>query len=133
MPTIAYKGEKKKVPAKYVPKGLTKSDKKKQVRSIMKQTTRPKRDSASTRRSSHAVKFEQKFGYKVTSARVTKELIKPEGKRQILANGRAAYYTGGSRPNQTPSSWAFARLAAVLATNGKARAVDRAIYDKYKI
>ena len=130
---ISYRGRSRRVPTKYVPKGLTKSDKKKQVKSLIEGTKRPQLDSASTRRSSHVAKFERKYGYKITSKRVTQELIKPEGKRQILAKGRAAYYTGGSRPNQTPSSWAFARLAAVLATNGKARAVDRAIYDKYKL
>ena len=130
---VKHKGSTRKIPKKYVPDTLSASDKKKQVKSIVNKTARPKLDSAKTKRSSHAERFERKFGYKVTSARVTRELIRPEGKRQILAKGRAAYYTGGSRPNTTPTQWANARLAAVLSTNGAARKVDRAIYEKYKI
>jgi len=48
-----------------------------------------------------------------------------------MEKGKAAYFSGGSRPNQTPSSWAYARLASVL-TNGAARKVDKDIWEKYK-
>lgn len=135
MPTtkITHDGKSRRVNKKYVPKSLSASDKKKQVRSIIQGTKRPKLDSATTRRSPHVVSFEKKFGYKITDPRVTKELIRPEGKRQIIARGKAAYYSSGSRPSQTPSSWSLARLAAVLSTNGAARRVDREIYNKYKI
>ena len=35
-------------------------------------------------------------------------------------------------PNQTPSSWAYARLASVI-TGGGARKVDKKIWDKFKL
>ena len=42
-----------------------------------------------------------------------------------------AYYSAGSRPNQTAGSWSRARLASVI-MNGKARKVDIDIWNKYK-
>lgn len=44
--------------------------------------------------------------------------------KQVVAKGRGAYYSSGSRPNQTPHSWAYARLASVL-LGGPALQVDR--------
>ena len=41
-----------------------------------------------------------------------------------------AYFSSGSRPNQTKDSWAFARLASVLLF-GKAANVDRNELLKY--
>ena len=48
---------------------------------------------------------------------------------QIVKKGEGAYYSSGSRPNQTPQSWGLARLASSL-TSGKAAAVDYDILDK---
>jgi hypothetical protein len=42
---------------------------------------------------------------------------------QIIKKGEGAYFSSGSRPNQTPQSWGFARLASSL-TSGKSAAVD---------
>ena len=50
---------------------------------------------------------------------------------KILSKGRGAYYSSGSRPNQTADSWARARLASVI-MGGKARQVDKEIWEKYK-
>jgi hypothetical protein len=36
------------------------------------------------------------------------------GLEMIINKGRGAYYSSGSRPNQTPDSWAYARLASTL-------------------
>lgn len=119
------------VPKKYVPKTLSKEDRKKQVKSIIEGTDRPKVKTFKSKRSPHVEKFEKKFGFKITDKRV-QEIIEPEGIRQILAKGKGAYYSGGSRPNQTPSSWAYARLASAL-TGGKASKVDKKILDKYLI
>ena len=49
---------------------------------------------------------------------------------QIVSKGEGAYYSSGSRPNQTPQSWGIARLASSI-TGGKAAAVDFSIIDKY--
>ena len=46
--------------------------------------------------------------------------------RQIVKKGEGAFYSSGSRPNQTPQSWGYARLASAI-TGGKAAAVDYAI------
>jgi len=42
---------------------------------------------------------------------------------QIVKKGEGAYYSSGSRPNQTPQSWGNARLASAI-TGGDASAVD---------
>jgi len=49
-----------------------------------------------------------------------------------MDKAKGAYFSGGSRPNQTPSSWAYARLASVI-MNGPARKIDKDIWVKYKI
>lgn len=52
--------------------------------------------------------------------------VSPAKQARILARGRAAWATSGSRPGQSPSSWAYARLASAL-LGRKACAVDRHI------
>lgn len=126
---ITYKGKKRNVPRRYVPTSLSKKDKEKQVKSIMTGTDRPKLDSFKSKRSPHVIKFEKKYGFPITSKRVN-EIISEEGKKQILAKGRGAFYSSGSRPNQSADSWAYARLASAL-TGGKAATIDKKILDKY--
>ena len=48
---------------------------------------------------------------------------------EIVKKGEGAYFSSGSRPNQTPQSWGLARLASSL-TSGKAAAVDYDIIKK---
>jgi len=43
--------------------------------------------------------------------------------KQIVRKGEGAYYSSGSRPNQTAQSWGIARLASSL-TGGKSAVVD---------
>jgi len=123
----------KKINPKYLPKSLTPSDRKKQLKSIQAGTDRPKLKSYKSKRSSHAVNFENKYKTKITDLNfVKKNIIRKEGIDKILSKGRGAYYSSGSRPNQTPNSWAYSRLASVI-MNGKARKVDRDIWNEYKI
>ena len=123
----------KKVPKKYVPKGLTEKDKKKQVKSILEQKDRPKVESFKSKRSGLVKRFEDKYKHKITDDKfISKNIIKQKGIDEILSKGRGAYYSSGSRPNQTPESWARARLAGVI-MNSPARKVDKKIWDKYKI
>jgi len=118
--------------SKYVPPSLSKADKKKQIESIKKETLRPKVDFDS-RRSTNVVKFEKKYGYKINNfKKISKEIIKQKGIDEIMAKGRGAYFSSGSRPNQTPESWALGRLASVI-LGGKARKIDVDIWRKYKI
>ena len=120
------------LPQKYVPKSLSKEDKAKQVKSIKEGKDRPKVKSFKSKRSSHVEKFEAKYGYKITNkSRIAKEIISMTGINKILDKGRGAYYSAGSRPNQTANSWAYARLASVI-TGGAARKVDKDIWEKYK-
>jgi len=120
------------LPQKYVPKSLSKEDKAKQVKSIKEGKDRPKVKSFKSKRSSHVEKFEKKYGYKITNkSRIAKEIISMTGINKILDKGRGAYYSAGSRPNQTANSWAYARLASVI-TGGAARKVDKDIWEKYK-
>lgn len=122
----------RKVPKTYVPKSLSPSDKKKQVESIRKGTDRPKLKSYTSKRSSWVEKFEEKYGKKITSKSfIDKNILKKEGQEQIIKKGMGAYYSSGSRPNQTPYSWGIARLASVI-MGGSARKIDKKIWDKYK-
>jgi hypothetical protein len=49
--------------------------------------------------------------------------------QQIVKKGEGAYFSSGSRPNQTAQSWGYARLASSI-TGGKASAVDYSILEK---
>ena len=121
----------KKINPKYVPKSLSESDKKKQIKSIKEGTDRPK-TKYETKRSSHVVAFEKKYGEKITNdSFISKNIISKTGIDKILAKGRGAYYSAGSRPNVSAEQWARARLASVILNKG-ARKVDQEIWDKYK-
>jgi hypothetical protein len=72
--------------------------------------------------------------YKVDNITPNKQLVSATGcslsaLKQIVKKGEGAYYSSGSRPNQTAQSWGLARLASSL-TSGKAAAVDFDILDK---
>ena len=121
----------KKINPKYVPKGLSESDKKKQIKSIKEKKDRPKTD-YETKRSSHVVAFEKKYGVKINDdSFISKNIISKTGIDKILSKGRGAYYSSGSRPNTTAEQWSRARLASVI-MNGPARKVDKSIWEKYK-
>ena len=129
--TYYYKMD-RKIPKQYAPKSLTPADRKKQIKSIKEGKERPKVDSFKSKRSSLVVRFEKKYGYKITNdSRISKEIISKTGIDQILKKGMGAYYSSGSRPNQTPQSWSRARLASVI-LGGPARKVDKKIWEKYK-
>jgi len=117
----------------YVPKELTEKDKKKQIKSIKEKTKRPKLESFKSKRSSWVEKFEKKYGTKITDKKfINENILKTKGINEILKKGQGAYYSSGSRPNQTPFSWANARLASVI-MGGSARKVDKSIWTKYKV
>ena len=123
----------KKIPRKYVPKSLSPEDRKKQIKSIKEKTDRPKLKSFKSKRSSYAERFEKKYGTKISDFKfISKNIIKKKGIDLIMDKGRGAYYSSGSRPNQTPQSWALARLASVI-LKGPAYKIDKDIFEKYKI
>lgn len=123
------------IPFKYVPRSLSIGDRRKQVkairqarRSYSKQVyvDRPQLKSFKGKESPHVRKAKRQFG--VESMNDLKTLSRKSGcptrvLKAILKKGRGAYYSSGSRPNQTADSWAKARLASAL-TGGKASKVD---------
>tara|TARA_R110002153_G_scaffold61782_2_gene166540 strand:- start:62 stop:442 length:381 start_codon:yes stop_codon:yes gene_type:complete len=122
----------KKINPKYIPKSLSTADKKKQIKSIKDKTDRPKLKSYTSKRSSWSKKFEDKYNTKITDKTfINKNIISNAGIEKILLKGKGAYYSSGSRPNQTAFSWAYGRLASVI-MGGPARKVDKDIWNKYK-
>ncbi len=116
---------------KYVPDKLSEKDKQKQIKSIKEGKDRPKVD-YKTKRSTHVVKFEKKYGKPITDLGfIYKNIITKTGVDKILDKGFAAYYSSGSRPNVSKEQWGYARLASVI-MGGKARDVDESIWNKYK-
>tara|TARA_R100000808_G_scaffold14444_1_gene34118 strand:- start:662 stop:1057 length:396 start_codon:yes stop_codon:yes gene_type:complete len=130
MVKITYKGKTRDVPATYL-KGLKGKEREKQIKSFFEGKDRPK-TSVETKRSKYVIQFEKKYGKKINDREyIHKNIITRTGQDKILAKGKGAYYSSGSRPNQTPTSWALARLASVI-VGGPARKIDKDIWDKYK-
>jgi len=119
-------------PKTYVPKGLSKKDEKAQIKSIVEKTDRPKLKSFTSKKSNWVEKFEEKYKVKITNKSwIDTNIIKTKGQTEIIDKGMGAYYSSGSRPNQTPFSWGYGRLASVI-MGGPARRLDKKIWDKYK-
>jgi hypothetical protein len=131
----------KKINMKYLPKNLSLKDKKIQSKMLQKSQkmykkglyyTRKKVDSYKSIKSKHVLKAMKM--YHVEKIGPTNELSKKtkcskESLKQIINKGEGAYYSSGSRPNQTPQSWGIARLASAI-TSGKAALVDYHILEK---
>ena len=135
------------VPLRYIPKNLTRKDKKEQRRMLRKSRklynskqlykgkqyyTRKPLASFKQKTSKHILKARRL--YKLDTITPSKELAKATGctmkaLKQIVRKGEGAYFSSGSRPNQTAHSWGFARLASAV-TGGKAAAVDYKIIEK---
>ncbi len=130
-----------KMNLRYLPKKLTRKDRKKQGKELMKSRrlyrkgiyhARPKVASFKSKKSNHIIKAEKM--YHVDKIGATYELAKATGcsksaLAKIINKGAGAYYSSGSRPNQTAQSWGVARLASSI-TAGKAAAVDYTILEK---
>ena len=136
---IEKKIKKQNIPRKYVPKHLTRKDKKKQYREIMKSKKmykkgkyhiRKKIKGYKTRKSKHKSKFMKMYNLKEDELNLSKISKKTrcskKGLKKIINKGMGAYYSSGSRPNQTPHSWGIARLYSAL-TCGPASKVDKNI------
>ena len=129
------------VPLRYIPKKLTRKDRERQRRMLKKSRklyksnqynkskkyyTRKPLASYKNKTSEHIVKARRL--YKIDNIKPSKELVKATGcsmkaLNKIVSKGEGAYFSSGSRPNQTAQSWGFARLASAV-TGGKAAAVD---------
>jgi len=128
---ITYKGQSRMVPETYM-KGLKGKERQKQIKSIFEGKDRPK-TSVKSKRSSWVEKFEKKYKTKITDKEfIHKNIITKTGQKKIIDKGKGAYYSSGSRPNQTPTSWGLARLASVI-LNGPSRKIDADIWEKYNL
>ena len=130
-----------KFPVRYVPKKITRKDKQKQVKMLLKSKklykekkyyTRKHVTSYKSQKSNHILNARKI--YNVANITPNKELSQKTGcslsaLNQIVKKGEGAYFSSGSRPNQTAQSWGLARLASSL-TSGKAAAVDYDIIEK---
>lgn len=126
---------KKRINLRYLPKKLTLKDRKSQANMLQKSRKLYKQGKYYTRKpvssfqskiSPHILKARKM--YDVEKIGATNELSKKSGcskstLAKIINKGAGAYFSSGSRPNQTAQSWGVARLASAL-TSGKAGAVD---------
>lgn len=125
----------KKIPIRYLPFRLTRKDKKKQIQMLEKSKKLYKKGEYYTRKniksyknkpSNHVAKARKIYGV---------ETIQPNEKlaiatgcsldalKKIVKKGEGAYFSSGSRPNQTAQSWGLARLASSI-TSGKSASID---------
>jgi hypothetical protein len=130
-----------KFPIRYLPKALTKKDKQKQVSMLLKSKKLYKKHKYYTRKNISSYKnkksnhiFNARKIYNIKNITPNNELALKTGCKlsalqKIVKKGEGAYYSSGSRPNQTPQSWGLARLASSL-TSGKSAAVDYDIITK---
>ena len=130
-----------KINLRYLPRRLTMKDRKKQGQQLLKSRrlykkgiyhSRANVKSFKSKKSNHIITAEKL--YKVDKIGATDELAKATGcsksaLAKIINKGAGAYYSSGSRPNQTAQSWGIARLASAI-TSGKAAAVDYNILEE---
>tara|TARA_B110001450_G_scaffold120494_1_gene113596 strand:+ start:554 stop:1042 length:489 start_codon:yes stop_codon:yes gene_type:complete len=123
------------VPIKYLPKRLTKKDKAKQKKQLKKSRAAYKKGiyinrkplkSFKNKKSQHLLNAEKI--YKINKVVINNNLAKKTGcsikaLNKIVKKGIGAFYSSGSRPNQTSHSWGIARLASSI-SGGKAAAID---------
>jgi hypothetical protein len=122
-------------PVRYVPPALNKKDQAAQVDMLLKSKEMYKKNKYYTRKRVSSYKnvpskhiLHARKIYHIENISPTPELAKKTGcslsaLKQIVKKGEGAYYSSGSRPNQTAQSWGLARLASSI-TSGKSAAVD---------
>ena len=130
------------IPEKYYA-GINSKDKKKQIKSIKKSiesypkgiyVDRPKLKTHKSKKSNYIVQFNEAYGISITDKKAvaTKTGVSIKAQERIIKKGKGAYYSSGSRPGQSASSWAYARLASVI-MGGKAKKYDQHILDDENI
>jgi DNA-binding Xre family transcriptional regulator len=130
-----------KINLRYLPNRLTNKDRKIQLKMLLKSRRFYKKGKYYTRKKLPSFKSKEspfiiraKKIYNVDKIAANSELAKATGcskeaLSKIINKGEGAYYSSGSRPNQSAQSWGIARLASSI-TSGKAAAVDYSILEK---
>ena len=122
---------------RYVPQSLSKRDKLLQQQMILRSRklykrkhkrffTRKKVSSFHSKPSFHIKNAKNIYNInKITPSAALAKATKcsQHALSEIVRKGKGAYYSSGSRPNQTPYSWANARLASAI-TGAKAAKID---------
>ena len=131
----------RKFPKKYTAK-LSRKDKKKQLKQLKRSTSSYKKGKYMTRKKLKSFKekksnWTEKFHKLYPKAKTLKQIEKATGipKKTLMAvkkKGMGAYYSSGSRPNQTPQSWGKARMYAYI-LGSPTRKVDHHITKKYNV
>ena len=129
------------VPRRYVPTYLSARDKRTAKRELRlsrklyktkRYHTRKKVPSFHSKPSKHTLKAREIYSLDkiIPSPLLAKKTGCSLGAlEKIVKKGEGAYFSSGSRPNQTAQSWGYARLASSI-TGGKASAVDYSILEK---
>ena len=134
---------KKKYNPKYVPKSLSPSDRKKQIKSIESKTIkpRPKIKSVKSKTSRQTEAFNKKYGDRLSKMKGGKSKsniskltgIPKKALDEVYYKGVGAYKSAGSRVNQTAQSWATARMYSYIMGIGGSRKADKEITKKYNV
>ena len=129
------------IPKRYS-SGLSKRDKQKQLKSIKKAkrsykrgkyVSRPKLKSFKSKKSSWTQKFHKLHPDAKTLKQISDATRIPKGALSaVKKKGMGAYYSSGSRPNQTAESWGLARMYSYI-LGGPTRRVDKHITEKYNV
>jgi len=140
MVKVTYKGETRNIPKTYLPDTLKGKDRQKQIKSIFEGKERPD-TKVKGRKSSWTVIFDKKYGKELDAMkgkRSKKNISKVTGIplkaiNEVYKKGEGAYYSSGSRPNQSPASWARGRIYAYIMGGKSVRNRDKAITEKYNV
>lgn len=136
------------IPKRYL-SGLSKKDRRTQKKNILKArksyksnkskkkslkyVPRPKLKSFKSKKSSWTQKFHNLYPGVKTIKEISKAVGIPKNALlQVKKKGMGAYYSSGSRPNQTAQSWGLARMYSYI-LGGKTRKIDHEITEKYGV
>lgn len=140
MVKITYKGETRNIPKRYIPDTLSKADRQKQIKSIFEKKDRPK-VKAPKRKSKWTIAFDKEYGKeidKLKGGRNLKNIAKVSGLphkalKEVYEKAEGAFYSSGSRPNQSATSWALGRTYAYIMGGEAVRRLDNHITKKHKV
>jgi len=123
-------------------KGLSKRDINRQKRNIKtarksykkgKYVDRPKLKSYKKKESGWTAKFHIRYPEAKTIPQIARATgIPAKALNSVKRKGMGAYYSSGSRPNQTAHSWGMARMYSYI-LGGPTRKIDREITKKYNV
>ena len=77
-------------------------------------------------------KFHDKYPEAKTYTQISRVTGIPSTLKAVVRKGRGAYYSSGSRPNQTAESWGKARMYSYI-LGGPTRKIDKEITKKYNV